>query len=238
MTREGLIAARGVGRRFGARTALVGVDLELAPGETLALVGPNGAGKTTLLAILAGALEPTEGTVERHAAAGFVPQRAAVYRRLTARENLRLFARLERLPDADAAADAMLGRAGLEEFADVQAGSLSVGQRQRVNVAIGLLGDPAAVLLDEPTAALDPRQRALLWALLADVVARGGAVAFTTQNVEEVDRHASRMLLLVDGAPAFAGSVAGFREEVGQAPDEGFEEAFVRFLARRGDARA
>ena len=91
-----LLAARGVARRFGRRVALHPTDFELAPGEVVALVGPNGAGKSTLLAILAGALAPSEGAVERPARVGWVPQRPAHYGRLTALENLRLFRSEER----------------------------------------------------------------------------------------------------------------------------------------------
>src|SRR5439155_17939276 len=100
-----LLAAHGVSRRFGPRVALEPTDVELHPGETIALIGPNGAGKSTLLAILAGALEPSSGTVESHARIGWVPQRSALYRRLSVRENLELFARLEGGGDVDALLD-------------------------------------------------------------------------------------------------------------------------------------
>ena len=130
-----LLTARGVSRAFGRRVALRPTDLTLVEGEVVALVGPNGAGKSTLLAILAGALAPTAGTVERHAAVGWVPQRSAHYGRLTSRENLVLFAALER---ADAGrVDQLLGEFELPE--DVRAGELSVGNRQRLDVALALL---------------------------------------------------------------------------------------------------
>jgi ABC-2 type transport system ATP-binding protein len=220
-----------VGRRFGARWALRDVSMTVSAGETVALVGPNGAGKTTLLTILAGALSPSEGSAAVEGGrGGFVTQQASLWRRLTPRENLRVLARVERVPSPDAAADALLGRAGLEEFADRPVADLSLGQMQRVNVAAGLLGDPQVVLLDEPTASLDPRQRRLLWELLAPVPARGGAVVFTTQNVEEVALHADRLVALADGAVAFEGTVAELRRLVGAGGDEGFEAAFVRFL--------
>jgi ABC-2 type transport system ATP-binding protein len=193
-----LLAARGVSRRFGARMALEPADVELRPGETVGLVGPNGAGKSTLLALLAGALDPTSGSVARADTVhvGWVPQRAALYRRLTARENLELFARLEAEADVKGAANTLL-----EEFslpADVVAGTLSVGNRQRLNVAIALLGDPRVLLLDEPTASLDPEQRARLWGDLESLPARGGAICFVTQHSDELDR-AGRVLELRDG---------------------------------------
>jgi ABC-type multidrug transport system ATPase subunit len=225
-----LLEARDVVKRFGRRTALDRVSVEVHAGETLALVGPNGAGKTTLLAILAGSLPPTGGEVAAgRERVGFVPQRAAVYGRLSPRENLELFARLEGLADPVAAAARVLDRAGLAEVAGEPCAALSVGQRQRVNVAVGLLGEPRVLLLDEPTAALDPRQRRRLFELVGEVRQRGGAVVFTTQNVEEVSLHADRLVLLAEGRVAFAGSVEAFLERAGGVR-EAFEDAFVRFV--------
>ena len=195
---ETLLAAHGVSRRFGNRFALEPTDVELRTGEAVGLVGPNGAGKSTLLALLAGALEPTHGSVVRRdgVRVGWVPQRAALYRRLTARENLELFARLEGERDVSGAADLLL-----EEFslpAGAVAGTLSVGNRQRLNVAIALLGEPRVLLLDEPTASLDPEQRARLWADVDALPARGGAICFVTQHSDELER-AGRVLELRDG---------------------------------------
>jgi len=192
-----ILRARGVARRYGARFALRPSDLELRPAETLALVGPNGAGKSTLLAILAGALEPTEGSVEVHARLGWVPQRPAHYARLSPRENLELFARLERVRDPTGATRQLLERFSLPSGAR-PAGELSVGNRQRLNVALSLLGEPRVLLLDEPTAALDPIQRRLVWDVVSALRGEGGAVCFATQNVEEVE-HADRVLALQDG---------------------------------------
>jgi ABC-2 type transport system ATP-binding protein len=192
-----VIRARGVARRYGDVVALEPTDLELAGGETVALVGPNGAGKSTLLALLAGAVEPSEGTVETSARVGWVPQRPAHYARLSARENLELFARLEGVRDPRGAAAALLERFSLpaEERAS---GTLSVGNRQRLNVALSLLGEPEALLLDEPTAALDPGQRRRVWDVVGSVRDAGGAVCFATQNLEELE-HADRVVVLLDG---------------------------------------
>src|SRR6185312_14522042 len=136
-----LVHALAVARRYGDVEALAPTDVELVAGETVALVGPNGAGKSTLLALLAGALEPTEGIVETHARVGWVPQRPAHYARLSARENLELFGRLERVRDARAAAAELLTRFSLPTDAR-PSGTLSVGNRQRLNVALSLLGEP------------------------------------------------------------------------------------------------
>ena len=194
---EPLVRALRVARRFGDVEALAPTDFELSAGETVALVGPNGAGKSTLLAILAGALEPTEGSVETHARVGWVPQRPAHYARLSARENLELFARLEGVRDPAGAASDLLQRFSLPTGPQ-PAGQLSVGNRQRLNVALSLLGEPRVLLLDEPTASLDPVQRRLVWDVVNALRGEGGAVCFATQNVEEVE-HADRVVALQDG---------------------------------------
>jgi ABC-type multidrug transport system ATPase subunit len=193
-----LLAARGVSRRFGAHVGLAPTDLDVHAGEVLALVGPNGAGKSTMLALLAGALEPTTGAVERRGVrVGWAPQRPGHYARLSALENLRLFARLAGEGDPDAAAK---GLAESYELPDSNrlSGDLSVGMRQRLNLAIAQLGSPQVLLLDEPTASLDPEQRQRLWATVAAHTERGGGVVFATQNLEEVER-AGRVVRLRDG---------------------------------------
>jgi ABC-type multidrug transport system ATPase subunit len=192
-----LLRALRVARRYGDLVALAPTDIELHPGETVALVGPNGAGKSTLLAILAGALEPSEGTVETRARVGWVPQRPAHYSRLSARENLELFAQLEGVRDPRRAATQMLERFSLPTAAR-PSGELSVGNRQRLNVALALLGEPSVLLLDEPTAALDPGQRKRVWEVADALRGEGGAVCFATQNLEEIE-HATRTIVLQDG---------------------------------------
>jgi ABC-type multidrug transport system ATPase subunit len=208
--RPPLLAARAVAKHFGSQLALAPTDFELAAGEAVALVGPNGAGKSTLLALLAGALEPSSGSVERRAGAriGWAPQRPAQYARLSPRENLELFARLD-----GGARPEQVGEL-LAEFelpdGDALAGDLSVGNRQRLNLAIALLGDPGALLLDEPTAALDPEQRRRLWERLDAQRETGVALLFVTQHGDEVERHADRVVALREGAIAFAGPVAEY----------------------------
>ena len=192
-----LLAAQGVSRRFGKHVALEPTDVDLRAGETIALTGPNGAGKSTLVAILAGALGPSAGIVAAHARVGWVPQRASLYRRLSARENLELFARLEGEHDPAAAASSLLAEFELPDD-DRAAGALSVGNRQRLNVALALLGSPRVLLLDEPTASLDPEQRSRLWDDVLSLPARGGAVCFVTQHEDELHR-ADRVLELRDG---------------------------------------
>ena len=206
-----LLAARGASRTFGRKRALEPVELEVLDGEALALVGPNGAGKSTLLALLAGALEPSTGRIERRKGArvGWAPQRPAQYGRLSARENLELFARLEGEADAPAVAGQLLRSFDLPDEASPSA-NLSVGNRQRLNLAISLLGSPHVLLLDEPTAALDPEQRRRLWERAAALREAGGAIVFATQNLDELEREASRVAALRDGRLVFAGPLAEY----------------------------
>jgi ABC-2 type transport system ATP-binding protein len=196
---EVLLAARGASRRFGAQTALAPIDLDVLAGDVLALAGPNGAGKSTMLALLAGALEPTSGRVERRRGVrvGWAPQRPGHYARLSAVENLRLFARLAEEADPDAAAERLVQRYELPN-SNRLSGDLSVGMRQRLNLAIAQLGNPDVLLLDEPTASLDQEQRRRLWETIAAQTDRGGSVVFATQNLEEVGR-ATRVARLREG---------------------------------------
>ena len=228
------LVARSLTKRFGARTALSGVSFELLPGELVAIIGPNGAGKTTLLSILAGILTATEGEVTRAPReVGWVPQQPALYSKLSVTENLRLFARLEKLADPERAVERMLAQTGLRDRADEEVGRLSGGNQQRVNVAIGLLSAPAALLLDEPSAALDPRQRERLWEFVGGLAGRGTTVVYSTHNVAEAERYADRVLVLVDGELLFTGTPSALERAVGGDARD-FEAAFVRFLREQG----
>src|SRR3954466_7378782 len=156
--------ATGVTKRFGDRVALRDVSVTVEPGELLAIIGPNGAGKTTLLSILAGILAPDAGELGRPAREiGWVPQQAAVYGKLSGRENLKLFARLGKVPAPGAVVARMLEQTGLADRADDELGTLSGGNRQRVNIAVGLLSDPDVLLLDEPSSPTCPRHARAAW---------------------------------------------------------------------------
>jgi ABC-2 type transport system ATP-binding protein len=235
-TKQALVAD-GIAKRFGTREALRGVSLSAGRGELVAIIGPNGAGKTTLLSILAGIQRADAGSVDREPnEVGWVPQQAALYGKLTVAENLRLFARLERLEDPDAAVAEMLALTGLDERADDLAAELSGGNRQRVNIAIGLLGRQDVLLLDEPSAALDPRQRERVWEFVLGLAARGTAVVYSTHDLQEAARHADRVVVLADGEALFEGSPAALGEAVERegGSHSDFEEAFVAFLRHRG----
>jgi ABC-2 type transport system ATP-binding protein len=229
-----VLEARGLTKRFGEREALRGVSLAAAGGELVAIIGPNGAGKTTLLSILAGILRPDSGSVSRPAGeVGWVPQQAGLYGKLTVAENLELFARLEGVPDVRATVERMLDLTDLRERRDDQVGTLSGGNRQRVNIAIGLLARPEVLLLDEPSAALDPRQRERLWEFILRLAEEGTAVVYATHNIQEAERYAGQLIVLADGERLFDGSPQELEQVVG-AHGLDFESAFVRFLHQRG----
>jgi ABC-2 type transport system ATP-binding protein len=259
-----VLGVHGVSKRYGEREALRPLDFELDAGEMVAVLGPNGAGKTTLLSILAGIQRPSSGSVSRDPReVGWAPQQPALYSKLSVAENLELFARLERVADPRAAVERMLVQTDLTERAHERLERLSGGNRQRVNVALGLIADPPVLVLDEPSAALDPIQRERLWQFVGGLAAAGTSVVFSTHNVGEVQRHARRTLVLADGELLFdgppaalvraagqdagRGQGAGGGVDVGGGVDEGarrdkaggqeredLESAFVHFLAARG----
>jgi ABC-2 type transport system ATP-binding protein len=235
---EAVLSARGLSKRYGRRAALSDVSLEAARGELVAIIGPNGAGKTTLLSILAGIQEPDAGSVDRAPGEiGWVPQQAAVYGKLTVAENLLLFARLEKAEDPRAEVERMLELTGLRDRAHDQVGVLSGGNRQRVNIAIGLLGRQPVLLLDEPSSALDPRQRERVWDFVLSLAGGGTAVVYSTHDIAEAERHATRVVVLADGELIFSGRPGQLQDAVeaetgGRGAD--FEEAFVAFLKARG----
>jgi ABC-2 type transport system ATP-binding protein len=233
-----VLEARDLVKRYGDRVALRGVSLSAAAGELVAVIGPNGAGKTTLLSILAGIQRPDEGTVSKAPReVGWVPQQVGLYSKLSVEENLRLFARLERRPDVEAAVEGMLDQTDLRERAGDPVAELSGGNRQRVNIALGLLSEPEVLLLDEPSAALDPRQRERLWEFILALAESGTTIVYSTHNVQEAERHAHQVAVLADGERLFSGSPRELERVVenspgGEATD--FEAAFVAFLRQRG----
>ena len=226
-TADAALRADGVSKRYGERAALRDVTFTAGRGELVAIIGPNGAGKTTLLQIVAGALAPSAGTVSlAPVQVGWVPQQPALYSKLSVAENLRLFARLEKVADVKRAVTGMLEQTALADRADDEVGKLSGGNKQRVNIAIGLLGDPAVLLLDEPSAALDPRQRERLWEFIGGL---GTTVVFSTHDIGEAERFADRVLVLADGELLFTGAPDDLVRD-----DHDFEAAFVRFLHQQG----
>lgn len=189
--------------------------------------------------MLAGVSRPSEGTIAWAEGAaprvGWVPQRPALYARLTTRENLRLFAALEGAADPAGHAERLLARADLLRFADRTAAELSTGTMQRLNLAIALAGEPSVLLLDEPTATLSPDQRHRLWDWLAALCSEDGlAIAFSTQSVDEALRHAQRVVVLSHGRVAFAGTMDVLVGADGREVDAAAaEDAFLRLVGEQ-----
>lgn len=232
-----VLSVRALAKRYGGLVALQDVSFDVQAGELIAVVGPNGAGKTTLLAIIAGAQRSSSGTVSRSAGeVGWVPQQPALYSKLSVAENLELFARLEKVADPRAAVERMLEQTGLSARAGEPVGRLSGGNRQRVNVALGLIADPPVLALDEPSAALDPGQRERLWEFIGGLASGGTAVVFSTHHVSEAQRYAHRLLVLAGGSLLFDGPPAAFLQEAGQQEGADLERALVGYLAARSPA--
>jgi ABC-2 type transport system ATP-binding protein len=176
------IEAHGLGKAFGGRPACREVTFSVERGEVFGLLGPNGAGKTTTLRMLAGLLAPDAGSAR---VAGF-------YDRLTARENLVHFARLQRAREPERKSDALLDRFGLAEHADRPFAELSRGMKQKLAIARALVHDPEVVLLDEPTVGLDPEATREVRSLVAELVAEHATIVLCTHHLDEVERLCSR----------------------------------------------
>jgi len=211
-----------VTKRYGAITALNDVDVALQPGETLALLGPNGAGKTTAIRALLGIIAPDAGTAmlfgknprsaANRARVGAMLQVSGVPATLTVREHVRLFASYYPHPLPLAETIAIAGLRGLENRLY---GQLSGGQKQRVAFALAICGDPDALVLDEPTTALDVESRLALWAQIRSYVARGRSVLLTTHDLAEADALANRIAVLYGGRIVAEGSAAEIKARAG-----------------------
>lgn len=207
-----LVRAAGLSYDYGRRRVLDDVSFTLARGEVLGMLGPNGAGKSTCLRLLTGYLAPAAGSaaicgfdVQRDGAAarqrlGFVPEDPTLYPHLTVDETLGFYARLKGLARSVASAERerVCGRLKLASVRRSPVGSLSRGYRQRVALALGLIGDPPVLILDEPTNGLDPWQIIELRELIAEL-ADGHAVLVTSHVLTEIERVATRALILQHG---------------------------------------
>jgi heme exporter protein A len=192
-----MISASGLGRRFGDRRVLSGIDFGLEQGEFLLVTGPNGSGKTTLLRLLAGLLAPTEGGLEIQAdrrRTGFLGHEPLVYRELTALENLDLYGRLYRVPERRERTGMLLERFGLWDARGEPVSTFSRGMLQRLALCRTLLHEPDLLLLDEPFSALDAGGAELLQAELTDTAGRTVVVA--SHEPDRIAPHATQRLAL------------------------------------------
>ena len=234
------IVLDNVSRWFGNVVAVNDVAMTIGPGVT-GLLGPNGAGKTTLLAMMGGFLAPSSGTVTldgepvwRHTDAyrliGLVPERELSFGYLTGRQFVRANADLHRLPDAEAATERILGVVDMVEPAARRLDTYSKGMRQRVKIAAALVHDPAVLLLDEPFNGVDPRQRMHLMDLLRQLGDDGRTVLFSSHILEEVERLARHIEVVVSGRHAASGDFGAIRKLMTDRP--------VRYSITSSDDRA
>jgi ABC-2 type transport system ATP-binding protein len=224
-----ILEASGLTKRFGRTQALAGLDLVASPDRVVALLGPNGAGKTTFVRAVATLLRPDAGTLHvagidalRHPARvrqliGLAGQFAAVEQAMTGRENLEMVGRLFGLSHkrARAAATAVLEQLRLTEDAGRLVRTYSGGMRRRLDLGVSLVGAPRLLLLDEPTAGLDPGSRAQLWDAIRQLVAAGTDVLLTTQYLDEADQLAADVVIIDHGKVIAAGTPAKLKTLAG-----------------------
>ncbi|WP_033338582.1 ATP-binding cassette domain-containing protein [Catenuloplanes japonicus] len=241
------VKAEGLSVRAGRRLAVDGIDLDLGPGVH-GVLGPNGAGKTTLLRALATVQPPAAGTLELIGQAvhdggdlravrrglGYLPQAFGYYKRFTVREFVEYLAWLKELPahDIPAAAQRAIDQVGLTARADDKLRTLSGGMVRRAGLAQALIGDPALLILDEPTAGVDPGQRQELRTLLRGL-GRTACVVIATHVVEDVAAACTDLIVLSEGKVAFRGTPDELAARAGDGGDEltsTFERGYVEVL--------
>jgi len=212
---DAAISVVGLRKSYGQREVVKGVDFEVAVGECFGLLGPNGAGKTTIIEICEGYIrrdsgsvhvlgaDPGDPTDDWRARVGIVPQDMEVLPTLTVVETLRMFADLYPHPRSVSEA---LGLVDLENRRSSRVGKLSGGEKRRLDVALGLIGNPSLIFLDEPTTGLDPSARREVWKMIEGLKASGVTIVLTTHYMEEAEILADRLMILTDGVVAAEGT--------------------------------
>ena len=232
MAGEPVIQACGLTRRYGAVTAVDGLNLSIYPGEIFGLLGPNGAGKTTTILMLMGLSSPSAGTcsvfgvspqdnpLEIKRRVGYLPENAGFYTDMTARQNLRYVAELNRLESAEGLVGQNLELVGLAEAADLKVAAFSRGMKQRLGLAEVLIKSPEILFLDEPTLGLDPDGIDHILDLIAELSAeRKLTVVLSSHLLHLVERVAHRVAILKEGRLMAAGAIADLAAQAGLQPD-------------------
>jgi ABC-2 type transport system ATP-binding protein len=215
-----VLTVTGARKRFGDVTALDGASLALREGELLALLGPNGAGKTTLIRAIARRVQLDAGEIrlfgtpltgrKTPAELGIVPQEIAIYPALTARENLAAFGRLQGLAPREIPERVgwALKATALEDRANEPIKGFSGGMKRRLNIACGVIHRPRVVLLDEPTAGVDPQSRERIYDVLAGLTREGVSLLLTTHHLEEAEARCSRTVIIDHGRVIAGGTLS------------------------------
>ena len=217
----GVLSLDNVTKRFGEKTAVDDVTLELNPGERVALIGHNGAGKTTLMKMILGLTPASDGNItvlggrpgSDHARknVAFLPENIAFHRSMTGREVLTLLARLKSA--AADKVDKLLERVGLVDAAGQRIRTYSKGMRQRLGLAQALLGDPKLLFLDEPTSGLDPMLRQSFYAMVDELAAAGATVLLSSHLLTELEARTDRIAIMREGRLVACGPLARLRKE-------------------------
>jgi ABC-2 type transport system ATP-binding protein len=219
----------GLVKSYGPLRAVDGVSFSVAKGELYGLLGPNGAGKTTIMSMLSGLLAPDEGRIrfdaldlaveplKVKAQLGVVPQEPALYENLSARENLSFWGGLYGLSGASLkqAVDRVLDLVGLTDRANDPVKQYSGGMKRRINLALGLVHAPRAVLMDEPTVGIDPQARLNILEAVRRVAAAGTTVVYTTHYLEEVEQLCDRIAIMDHGKILAEGTLDELKRRVG-----------------------
>jgi ABC-2 type transport system ATP-binding protein len=234
-----VIEVRSIRKSFGRIQALDGIGFSAHRGEVLGLLGPNGAGKSTCIAVCTGMVAPDSGSVsvggrgsprdpEVRRLLGVAPQQVALYESLSARENLAFFGRLYGVADPGRRADELLDAVGLLPRARDRVGGFSGGMQRRLNLAAALVHDPPVLLLDEPTAGVDPQSRGAILETVGRLAAEGRAIIYTTHYMEEAQRICSRVVVMDHGRAIAEGTVQDLRAAHGGD----LESAFLALTGR------
>ena len=202
-------------KRFGNTQALDGAALSLGRGEWLGLLGPNGAGKTTMVRSITGRVRLDGGVIRLEGTLGVVPQEIAIYPLLTARENLEIFGALNGLRGAELKQRVTwaLEWTGLGDRARESTKRFSGGMKRRLNIACGILHQPEVVLLDEPTAGVDPQSRERIWEMLGELRKSGASLLLTTHQLDEAEQVCDRIVIIDHGRAIAAGTLETLIEQ-------------------------
>jgi ABC-2 type transport system ATP-binding protein len=240
------IDVRGLTKRYGDRAVVDNVDLQVAPGRICGFLGPNGSGKTTTIRMLCGLLKPDAGSgtclgldvikqardIKRQA--GYMTQKFGWYEDLSIRENLDFIARLFEIAQREQAVDQALQRLGLTQRQDQLAGTLSGGWKQRLALAGCLIHQPRLLLLDEPTAGVDPKARREFWDHIRRLAQEGITVLVSTHYMDEAER-CDELVYIAYGKVLAHGTEAQIVQEAGLPAGASLEEVFIKLIDRAQD---
>ncbi len=236
-----MIRLTNLTKRYGAFTAVDGLDLEVPRGELFGFLGPNGAGKTTTLRMMAGILKPTSGSIRvagvdliadpvaAKSKLGFIPDRPFIYEKLTGSEFLRFVAGLydQQGPEVEHRARELLALFDLEEWRDELVESYSHGMRQKLIISSAFVHRPEVIIVDEPMVGLDPKAARILKDLFREYTHRGHTIIFSTHTLEVAESLCDRLAIIVHGEIKAYGTMAELREQL-QGGEKGLEELFLR----------